>query len=148
MRITLAEKFSKEELAQLPFNNDNLDLEERVEDLLARLTLDEKFKLCTGRWWALFHMRPIKRLGIKAFKMTDGPCGVGALGTYFKKKVTYFPVPICRCATWNPELSEQFGVAAGQEARAAKRQMLLAPGLNIHRSPLCGRSARYKNRVL
>ncbi|TFG05665.1 MAG: glycosyl hydrolase [Promethearchaeota archaeon] len=140
----MSEKYSKEELQQLPFMNLNLDVEKRVEDLLGRLTIEEKCKLCSGRWWALFHMNPIKRLGIKPFKMTDGPNGVGALGTFFLTKTTYFPAAICRCATWNPELSRQFGMALAEETRAVKKHMILAPGINIQRTPLCGRTFEYQ----
>jgi len=140
----MAKKYSKEELQGLPFMDVNRALEERVEDLLGRLTLKEKFKLCTGRWWTLFHTKPIKRLGINSFKMTDGPHGVGALGTYFRKKTTYFPVAICRCATWNPTLSEEFGKAIAQEVRSVGYHMLLAPGVNIQRTPLCGRTFEYQ----
>ena len=140
----MAKKYSKEELQGLPFMDINRALEERVEDLLGRLTLKEKFKLCTGRWWTLFHTKPIKRLGINSFKMTDGPHGVGALGTYFRKKTTYFPVAICRCATWNPTLSEEFGKAIAQEVRSVGYHMLLAPGVNIQRTPLCGRTFEYQ----
>ncbi|NVM31718.1 MAG: glycoside hydrolase family 3 C-terminal domain-containing protein [Candidatus Helarchaeota archaeon] len=124
--------------------NSSLDLEKRVEDLLGRLTLKEKFARCSGRWWAFMHTKPMKRLGIKPFKMVDGPHGVGTLGTYFRKKTTYFPSAICRCATWNPELSEKFGVAIAQEVRDVGYHMLLAPGLNIHRTPLCGRTFEYQ----
>ena len=140
----MAKKYSKEELAGLPFWDSSLDVEKRVEDLLGRITVEEKCHVCSGRWWALFHMKPIKRLGVKPFKMTDGPNGVGALGTFFRKKTTYFPAAICRCATWNPDLSEQFGLAIAEEVRAVKKQMLLAPGINIHRTPLCGRTFEYQ----
>ncbi|MHA1266651.1 MAG: glycoside hydrolase family 3 C-terminal domain-containing protein [Candidatus Helarchaeota archaeon] len=140
----MAKKYTKQELANLPFMDMTLDIEKRVDDLLNRLTFEEKCNLCSGRWWALFHTKPIKRLRIKAWKMTDGPTGVGALGTYFCKKTTYFPVAICRCATWNPQLSERFGVAVAQEVRSVKRGMLLAPGINIQRTPLCGRTFEYQ----
>ena len=77
-------KMQREELAKLSFMDDNLELEKRVDDLLGRLILEEKFKLLSGKM--LFFTKPIKRLGIKSFKMTDGPHGVGALGTFFLKK--------------------------------------------------------------
>ncbi len=140
----MAKKYSKEELAGLPYMDSSLDIEKRVEDLLSRMTVKEKCHLCSGRWWAFFHMKPIKRLGINAFKMTDGPNGVGALGTFFRKKTTYFPAAICRCATWNPKLSEEFGVAIAEEVRGAKKHMILAPGINILRTPLGGRTFEYQ----
>jgi beta-glucosidase len=125
----------------LPYLDETLDINERVEDLLKRLTIEEKFRLCAGHW--LWKTKKIKRLGIKSFKMTDGPHGVGALGSWFKK-TTYFPVAICRAATWNPNLSYEFGKAAAQEVRNIGYHMLLAPGINIDRTPLCGRTFEYQ----
>ncbi|MHA1230232.1 MAG: glycoside hydrolase family 3 C-terminal domain-containing protein [Candidatus Helarchaeota archaeon] len=130
------------ELSNLPFMNPELDLEKRVDDLLSRLSLEEKFKIIVGKM--LFFTRKINRLGIKSFKMTDGPNGVGALGTFFLKKTTYFPVAICRASTWNLDLSRQFGEALAEEARAANRHMMLAPAINIQRTPLCGRNFEYQ----
>ncbi len=138
----MEEKLSKDEISKLPFMNSNLDLEKRVEDLLSRLTLEEKFKISSGR--KIFHTKPIERIGIKSFRMTDGPHGVGT-GIYFREKTTYFPVAICRSATWNPELSEKFGIAIAQEVRHFGYHMLLAPGVNIQRTPLCGRTFEYQS---
>jgi len=137
-------KYSKDQLTKLPFRNSELDLETRVEDLLGRLTLEEKFLLSKGKWNSVFHVNPIKRLGIKAYKMTDGPHGVGSAVLLKLIKTTYFPVAICRCATWNPQLSEAFGIAIGQEVRDLGFNMLLAPGINIQRTPLCGRNFEYQ----
>ncbi|MHA1380407.1 MAG: beta-glucosidase family protein [Candidatus Helarchaeota archaeon] len=138
----MSKKFTKKELVNLPFMNSSLDLEKRVDDLLNRLTLEEKYHISAGR--RFFHTKPIKRLGIKSFKMTDGPHGVGALGTYFRKKTTYFPTAICRCATWNPELSKEFGIAIANEVRDIGYHMILGPGVNIQRTPLCGRTFEYQ----
>jgi len=140
----MQEKYSPDELAKLPFRDGNLELEKRVEDLLSRLTLDEKFTLCIGKWNSIFSVSSIKRLGIKAYKMTDGPHGVGSAVLLKLIKTTYFPVAICRCATWNPQLSEAFGIAIGQEVRDLGFNMLLAPGINIQRTPLCGRTFEYQ----
>lgn len=142
--LVMQEKYTSEELAKLPFRDSNLELEKRVEDLLSRLTLDEKFLLCKGKWYSIFHVNPIKRLGIRVFKMTDGPHGVGSGVLFSRIKTTYFPVAICRCATWNPQLSEAFGIAIGQEVRDLGFHMLLAPGINIQRTPLCGRTFEYQ----
>ncbi len=137
----MSENLSKEELAKLPFMDDNLDLVTRVEDLLGRLTIEEKFTLCVGRM--LFYTRPIKRLGIKSFKMADGPHGIGPHSSQ-NAECTYFPTAICRAATWNPELSREFGVAIAQEIREIGYHMLLGPGVNIDRTPLCGRTFEYQ----
>lgn len=135
------ETYTEDEILKLPYRNSDLELEERVDDLLGRLTIDEKIKLLSGR--KIFQVPPIKRLGIPAFKMTDGPKGVGS-GVILGKRMSYFPVPIGRTATWNPELSEKFGIAVAEEVRASGRYMLLAPGINIVRTPLCGRSFEYQ----
>ncbi len=135
------EKLSNNEIKTLPFMDSNLDLEKRVEDLLGRLTLKEKFTLCSGT--KNFFTKPIKRFGIKSFKMTDGPHGIGPHSSN-NAECTYFPTAICRAATWNPELSEQFGVALAQEVRDIGYHMILGPGVNIHRTPLCGRNFEYQ----
>jgi len=135
------ETYSEKQLKNLPFMNRNLDLEERVEDLLGRLTLEEKFKLSSGR--RMYHTKPIKRLGIKPFTMFDGPHGVRADDTG-EIKSTYFPSAICRAATWNPELSQEFGKAVAEEVRDVGAHMLLAPGINIQRTPMCGRTFEYQ----
>ncbi len=135
------ERISEEELAALPFRNMSLGLEERVEDLLGRLTLEEKFRLSVGI--KAFFTRPIKRLGIPYFKMCDGPHGIGPHSTN-NIECTYFPTGICRTATWNPEMAEKFGVALAQEIREIGYHMSLGPGINIIRSPLCGRNFEYQ----
>ena len=132
--------------SKYPFMDADLDLESRVEDLLTRLTLEEKISLCAGwgkKTFVPFFTHPIERLGIKPFKMTDGPHGLGT-GSSNAKRCTYFPVAICRAATWNPLLSEKFGVAVAQEVREIGYHMLLAPGINIQRTPLCGRTFEYQ----
>jgi beta-glucosidase len=82
----VSKNYSEEELYQLPFRDESLELEERVKDLLSRLTLEEKFKLCSGR--LMWHTKPIKRLGVKSFTMYDGPHGVRP-DTTGEKKSTY-----------------------------------------------------------
>jgi len=135
------ETYSEEQLQNLPFMNNNLELEKRVEDLLSRLTLEEKFKLSTGR--LMWHTKPIKRLGIKPFTMYDGPHGVrpDSMGEI---KSTYFPSAICRAATWDSKLSYEFGKAVAEEVREAGAHMLLAPGINIQRTPMNGRTFEYQ----
>jgi beta-glucosidase len=133
---------TKIKLKSLPYWNDKLDLEERVDDLVGRLTLEEKIKLCSG--WLLFFTKSIRRLRIRHFKTTDGPHGVGATGTFFIGWYTAFPVGICRTATWNPNLAEKFGIAAGEEIRKISRHCILGPGVNIMRTPICGRNFEYQ----
>ncbi|MHA2181306.1 MAG: glycoside hydrolase family 3 C-terminal domain-containing protein, partial [Promethearchaeota archaeon] len=132
----------KVKLSSLPYMDNSLELEKRVDDLLERLTLQEKFKLCGGeKWW---YTKPIGRLGIKSFAMYDGPHGV-RVDKDGKIKTTYFPSAICRAATWNVELSNEFGIAIAQEIRDLGAHMLLAPGINIQRSPMCGRTFEYQS---
>jgi beta-glucosidase len=124
-----------------PFRNSSLGLEERVEDLLNRLTLDEKFKLSSGR--LMWFTKKIKRLGVDSFTMFDGPHGVRP-DYQGERPCTYFPSAICRAATWNPSLSKKFGVAIAEEVRELGAQMILAPGINIQRTPMCGRTFEYQ----
>ncbi|MFO8019157.1 MAG: glycoside hydrolase family 3 C-terminal domain-containing protein [Promethearchaeia archaeon] len=140
-KMLFSNKISEEKLQTLPFMDERLDIEERVNDFLERLTLEEKISLLSGKW--IFFSDRIKRLRMPYFKTTDGPHGVGS-GVFYLKKMTYFPVAICRAATWNPDLSQQFGVALAQETRATGRHLILAPGINIIRTPLCGRNFEYQ----
>ncbi|MHA1680156.1 MAG: beta-glucosidase family protein [Promethearchaeota archaeon] len=123
-----------------PFEDSTLGIEVRVEDLLHRLTLDEKISLLSGveSWMT----KPIERLGVKSFKMSDGPHGV-APHSSGGKACTYFPTSICMAATWNPSLLHQFGIAIAEEVRDIGFHMLLGPGVNIDRSPLNGRTFEY-----
>ncbi len=118
-------------------------IEKRVEDLLARLTLNEKFKLLSshGRL-RLYTTGSIKRLNIPSFKMTDGPLGVAMHSSGFKKN-TRFPAPVALAASWNRELMREIGTAMGEEVRAVGRHVLLAPGINICRTPMNGRTFEY-----
>ncbi|MFX0099996.1 MAG: glycoside hydrolase family 3 C-terminal domain-containing protein [Candidatus Hodarchaeota archaeon] len=130
----------KNDSNQLPYMNSTLELEKRVEDLLQRLTLEEKFKLLRGK--TLYAGNAVKRLGIKRFGFTDGPKGVAAHSSLFRRN-TAFPTCICLSSSWDPELAHEFGVALARETRAARRHMILGPGINIQRSPLCGRTFEY-----
>jgi beta-glucosidase len=137
----MSDEILKENLKELPFLNMNLDLESRIIDLFDRLTLEEKVKLCAGR--RMWYIPSIKRLGIKSFVMHDGPHGVRPSSSG-EVKSTYFPSAICRAATWNPELSKRFGIALAEEVRAVGAHMILAPGINIQRTPMCGRTFEYQ----
>ncbi|MBC8195243.1 MAG: glycoside hydrolase family 3 protein [Acidimicrobiia bacterium] len=112
---------------------------ERVERFLAELTRDEKVALMTGRdMWAV---NPVERLGIPALKVTDGPNGArgaGLLGT--GTPALCLPCGSALGATWNPDLVEALGGVLAEETRARGFHVLLAPTVNIHRSPLGGRN--------
>jgi beta-glucosidase len=120
----------------------SVDIDREAAALLQRLTLKEKFQLLTspGRH-RLYSTKPIARLGIPAFRVTDGPLGVARHSSW--KKGTRFPATIALAATWNPALAREMGAAMGQEVRDAGRHMLLAPGINMARTPLNGRNFEY-----
>ena len=113
-------------------------MSEQIERLLAQMTLEEKISLTAGA--TMFGLAGIKRLGIPAAKVTDGPNG--ARGSDFAARVASacFPVGIALAATWNPALIEQIGSALGEEAKSKRASVLLGPTVNIHRSPLNGRN--------
>ena len=110
-------------------------LEERVQDLLRRMSVPEKASLKGGG--TPFGMNSIPRLGIPALRVTDGPNGVRSNEG---EPTTAFPVGVAMAATWNPDLIAKVGQAIGQEARALGNQILLGPNVNIQRSPLAGRN--------
>lgn len=110
----------------------------RVDDLLAQMTLDEKIAMLAGA--DLWHSVPVPRLGIPQFKVTDGPNGArGAWGSLAPASVCT-PVGIALGATWNPEVVEQVGRVLADEVKAKGAHILLAPTVNIHRTPIAGRN--------
>ncbi len=118
-------------------------VESKAREMLAGLTLEEKFKLLTSNARRRFYVTdPIKRLEIPSFKMTDGPLGVARHSGSFKK-CTRFPATIALAATWNRDLPRAMGKAIAREVASIGRHMLLAPGTNIHRTPLNGRTFEY-----
>ncbi len=132
--------YSKQEIAHLPYRNNKLDVEKRVEDLFKRLTLDEKIRLLSGH--RIFNTAPINRVGLESMRMTDGPFGVSMLSGGLTKN-TRFPCTKSLAATWNRDLANKLGGAIADEVRARGRHVLLAPGINIDRTPLNGRTFEY-----
>jgi len=124
-------------------------IEARVDDLLSRLTLEEKISIIHAD--STFTTAAIPRLGIPVRWLSDGPLGVREEVEHdsFKSAgrtddaCTAMPVSICLAATWNPELGSSEGEALGQEARARGKDILLGPGVNIVRTPLGGRNFEY-----
>ncbi len=114
--------------------------EARIDALLHALTLEEKASLLAGA--STWSTASIERLDIPAIKVSDGPNGARGAGNFAGGTVTSacFPAGIALAATWNPELIEQVGQALGEEAQTKGAQMLLAPTVNMHRSPLNGRN--------
>jgi beta-glucosidase len=109
-----------------------------IDDLLNQMTLPEKVSLLAGA--DMWHTVPVERLGIPALKVTDGPNGARGEGFMGGTKAACFPVGLALASTWNTELVERVGQALGQEARSKGARVLLAPTVNIHRSPLNGRN--------
>lgn len=123
--------------------------QEKIKALLQRMTLEEKVALIHGN--GLFRTEGVKKYNILPLKMSDGPMGVRnefpdaswvPLG-YTDDYVTYFPSNMALASTWNLELSHTFGQALGNEARGRGKDVILGPGINIIRSPLCGRNFEY-----
>ena len=110
----------------------------RIDDLLAQMTLEEKISMLAGA--DLWHSVAVPRLGIPQFKVTDGPNGArGAHGSMASPSVAT-PVGIALGATWNPELVEKVGNVLADELEAKGAHILLAPTVNIHRTPIAGRN--------
>ncbi|MGE7938100.1 glycoside hydrolase family 3 C-terminal domain-containing protein [Bacillus paramycoides] len=119
-----------------------------IKKIISQMTLEEKASLCSGLdFW---NTKGIERLGIPSIMVTDGPHGLrkqaeGAdhLGIYNSIPSTCFPSAVGLASTWNKELINQVGVALGEECQDENVGVLLGPGANIKRSPLCGRNFEY-----
>ena len=109
---------------------------ERAAALVERMTLDEKLDYIGG--FNSFYIRAIPRLGIPQIRMADGPQGVRN-----DTRSTMFPCGIAAAAAWDRALVRDYGRALGQDCRARGVHILLGPGVNIYRSPLCGRNFEY-----
>ncbi len=121
------------------FRDRTLPLEERGDALLAELTFDEKLSLCAGRdFW---RTKSVPRLGLRPFRMTDGPRGVAFHSA--RRRGTAFPSGIALGASWDPDLARRVGEAIGRETRDAGCQVVLGPAVNITRTPLNGRTFEY-----
>lgn len=122
---------------------------EKIEELVSQLTLEEKVGMVHG--CALFETKGIERLGIPAMRFSDGPMGVRL--EYQKEEwraeglsydyTSYLPSNTALAATWNRELAYETGRILGSETRGRGKDMILAPGINVARSPLCGRNFEY-----
>ena len=111
------------------------------ESLIAQMTLEEKVSLLAGA--DLWHTIPVPRLGVPVLKVTDGPNGArGSQGSMGPTSVCT-PSDMALGATWNPELVERVGQVLGDETRAKGANVLLAPTVNIPRSPLSGRNFEF-----
>ena len=121
-------------------------VEERVEDALSRMTLEEKVGMTTAQ--SKFSSRGVPRLGIPEVWHTDGPHGIRPevlwdewyQAGWTNDSCTAFPALVNLAATWDKEMSLLYGRSIGEEARYRKKDILLGPGINICRTPLNGRN--------
>ncbi|MFO7294399.1 MAG: glycoside hydrolase family 3 C-terminal domain-containing protein [Clostridia bacterium] len=121
-------------------------MERDIKKLISQMTLEEKASLCSGL--DLWHLKGVERLGIPSIMVSDGPHGLrkqNAEHIELKTSVpaTCFPTAVGLASSWNRELVEKVGAAIGEECQAEGVSVLLGPGANIKRSPLCGRNFEY-----
>lgn len=116
-------------------NRTHAALTVKVDELMRQMTLDEKIDLLAGA--GIMELNGVPRLGVPSIKMTDGPTGVRS---HDDMPATVFPVGVAVAATWNPDLAGRVGGAIADEARAHGASVLLAPTVNIVRTPLWGRN--------
>ena len=127
----------------------NAPIEERVEDALSRMTLREKIAIIHAQ--SKFSAPGVPRLGISELWCTDGPHGIRPevlwdeweQARWTNDSCIAFPALTCLAATWNRKMADLYGVSIGEEARYREKDVLLGPGVNIYRTPLCGRNFEY-----
>jgi beta-glucosidase len=111
--------------------------EKAVEDALSRIDLDTKVSILSGR--DLWSLPPVPEIGLTSIVMSDGPIGVRGTTWSANDPSIALPSPTALAATWDPDLAREAGQLLGQEARRKGVHVLLAPTVNLHRSPLGGR---------
>lgn len=125
------------------------DMENRVDAVLAQMTLEEKVAVLHAQ--SRFSSAGVPRLGIPELRCSDGPHGVRyemlwdswKPAKWTNDSCTAYPALTALAATWNPELALLYGTSLGEEARYRGKHVLLGPGCNIYRTPLCGRNFEY-----
>lgn len=123
-------------------------MEKRIADILQKMSLKDKIALCNGAdFW---HSKAMEAYGIPAVTMSDGPHGVRCqkdagdmLGVNVSEPATCFPTAVASGAGWDPALLEAEGKAIGEEGLSYGVDVVLGPGVNIKRNPLCGRNFEY-----
>ena len=129
--------------------NITADTEKKIDDLLAKMTLEEKVAMCHAN--SKFTSAGVPRFQIDELKMSDGPHGVRSeimrdewiCLNREEDKCSYLPTESALAATFNPGLARRFGETLGSEARYRDKDIILGPGVNIIRTPLCGRNFEY-----
>ena len=131
------------------YQDETKSIDERVNDALSRMTLEEKCRITYAQ--SKFSSPGVPRLGIPELYMSDGPHGVRmeinwndwGHSHWTNDYCTAFPALTCLAATWNPDMAALYGKNVGEEARYRKKDILLGPGVNIYRTPLNGRNFEY-----
>ena len=121
---------------------------EKIQELISRMTLEEKAGMCSGAdFW---HLKGIERLGIPQVMVTDGPHGIRKqaeeadhLGINESEKAVCFPAGCATASSFDRDLIRRQGEILGQECQAMNVSTILGPAMNIKRSPLCGRNFEY-----
>lgn len=140
--------------AQTPvYLDETKPMEDRIEDALSRMTLEEKVALCHAQSNSVH--RECLVWDCPKIGMTDGPHGIRAeviwdewdQAGWTNDSCMAFPALTCLAATWNPEMALLYGKSIGEEARYRNKNVLLGPGVNIYRTPLNGRNFEYMERI-
>lgn len=129
--------------------DDSKPVDERIEDALSRMTVEEKVAMLHAQ--SKFCSPGVPRLGIPEFWMTDGPHGIRPevlwdeweQAGWTNDSCIAFPALTCLAASWNEDISLLYGRTLGEEARYRKKDVVLGPGVNIYRTPLNGRNFEY-----
>lgn len=132
----------RERFKNAPFMDQALSADDRVNDLIARMTLDEKIDFLGGTGFVpnkkIGETQPLTRFGLPAFKMTDA-----TLGSKLTKDATLFPAFIGLAASFDTDLAADYGRAVAEQCKADGFRILLGPGVNLYRVPNCGRNFEY-----
>ncbi len=146
----LSYSFSAQSQEETPvYLDDNQSIEQRVEDALGRMALEEKIAMLHAQ--SKFSSTGVPRLGIPELWTSDGPHGIRPevlwdeweQAAWTNDSCTVFPALTCLAATWNEDMALLYGRSVGAEARYRDKDILLAPGVNIYRTPLNGRNFEY-----
>lgn len=129
--------------------DETIPVEERIEDVLNRMTTEEKVAIIHAQ--SKFSSAGVPRLELPEIWTTDGPHGIRPevfwdqwdQAGWTNDSCVAFPALTCLAATWNPEMAQLYGKSIGEEARYRKKDVILGPGVNIYRTPLNGRNFEY-----
>ena len=121
-------------------------MSDQIQSIIARMTLEEKAALCTGA--SAWTTTPIERLGVPEMIVSDGPHGVRRVADVHSMAneslpATCFPTASCTASSWDVDLIRKLGEALAEECIALNVDVVLGPGANMKRSPLCGRNFEY-----